>query len=550
MILYTGYDLLSTLVSSGRRINGMYLEYSNGASASDSAIPLSRDRAYYDGLADPRGYLRITSLQPPEFRTVGAGYEANEVIFTGDTSAAEVYGPGMIDGSTWFCAAALVSITDPGDRTKDIVYNAVPLRYGSEYVPVLKRPNISVGARIRIRFAADCDVPQMLAADDVLHIGLDDIPVEFEFTGPPGSSATIFLGSTPYTVYNQGGSLCWDYGGSGQYRFIYPGESILRKAGSFTFAVIWTGFGSLRFRLGMPAANQSSSSCSSSSSRSGTSVSSCSRSSRSSSSVSRSRSSASSGSRSSSSSAAPQYWEIELTTTAPGETAYIGIVNPGPLEVDWGDGSPPVAYSTSGAKGHAYVAPGAHTVRMSGTITAFGYDRGVSGASKLTAVGVIRGVAGLTRLNLGGTSITALPPGFLDNAPNLQYALFSGCPYLATLPSGLFAAQTVLSIQGVNLYDCPMLDNLPNALFQGLGVGVLGFNFMFKGCLGLTSIPADICNYQPGATVFSNMFDGCVSLGGPAPELWNRIPTPTDTTYAFRGCTGLSNYADIPAGWK
>lgn len=49
----------------------------------------------------------------------------------------------------------------------------------------------------------------------------------------------------------------------------------------------------------------------------------------------------------------------------------------------------------------------------------------------------------------------------------------------------------------------------------------------------------------------SNCFEKC-GLTGKAPELWNSEKWPDITSYSgcFRDCTGLSNYADIPAGWK
>ena len=604
MILLTGYTLLSELVSSGRKINGMYIEYKNGTAPSEPDINRTRSRAYFDSLAAPYGYIRITSLRPPEFRDITDRYEGNEVIFTGDSAMSEVYGPGLIDDESWLFSVSLVSIVDPRDRTKDIVYNVVPFRYGDNYVPVRKRSNMAVGARTRIRFINEDDAPQRLSANDQFHMTSDMLPINIEFTGEPGTYADVYINDVDNYFDNRGGAVWWNWGSLDQHRFSYPGEKILRNVGGEKLAITWDGFGSLMFKIrrteGLESSSSSSSSVSSSSSSSSSlsssslssrsssrssnslsssslsssssntspssslssssyspsssslsssSLSSSSRSSSSLSSSSRSSSSRSSSSRSSSSSsAAPAYWEIELTTTTPGETAYIGIANPSPLQVDWGDGVIDT-FNSSGSKSHVYAAAGAHAVRLSGSISTFGYDMGVPGNTKLTAVGVIRGITGLTRLNLGGCSMTSLPSGFLSNVLNLQYALLYG-PYLQSIPYGLFAGQTVLSIQGIALYQNPSLLALPNELFKGLAIGAVHFNFVFSGCSSLTAIPADICSYHPAATVFSNMFDGCVSLTGPAPELWNRIPAPTNGTYCFRGCTGLSNYADIPAGWK
>jgi len=51
------------------------------------------------------------------------------------------------------------------------------------------------------------------------------------------------------------------------------------------------------------------------------------------------------------------------------------------------------------------------------------------------------------------------------------------------------------------------------------------------------------------ATDFGYCFADCNSLTGPAPALWRR----TNVRYyssCFLNCTNLSNYDDIPAGWK
>lgn len=49
----------------------------------------------------------------------------------------------------------------------------------------------------------------------------------------------------------------------------------------------------------------------------------------------------------------------------------------------------------------------------------------------------------------------------------------------------------------------------------------------------------------------SYMFNGCVLITGtvPADKLWASGKTFTSTA-CFKGCTKLSNYSEIPAGWK
>lgn len=75
------------------------------------------------------------------------------------------------------------------------------------------------------------------------------------------------------------------------------------------------------------------------------------------------------------------------------------------------------------------------------------------------------------------------------------------------------------------------------------------FSNAFAGCTSITSIPAGLFDHCNNVVWLNNCFDGCTNLTGEAPPLWEMFP---DTSHGncFRGCTGLSNYNEIPSGWK
>ena len=241
--------MLSELVSSGRKIDGMYIEYKNGTSPAEPDVAVDRSRSYFDALAAPYGYIRITNIKPPEFRSITDVYAGNEVVFTGDSAGAEVYGPGLIDNSSWLFSVSLISVVDAMDRTKDVIYNTVSFRYGGYYIPVMKRPNMAVGAVARIRFINEDDIPHKLMSEDIFHITTVDMPRTFEYVGALGTYASLYINGSLIRIANVGGNLWWNNGGTGAYRFTYPGETISRTVGGLTLSITWKGFGSLLFSL-------------------------------------------------------------------------------------------------------------------------------------------------------------------------------------------------------------------------------------------------------------------------------------------------------------
>ena len=74
----------------------------------------------------------------------------------------------------------------------------------------------------------------------------------------------------------------------------------------------------------------------------------------------------------------------------------------------------------------------------------------------------------------------------------------------------------------------------------------------FYSCGGLdgeisSALFSDQAN--PKLTTFTECFAGDSKLRGSAPTLWSQFSN-ADRTDCFAGCTSLSNYAEIPDGWK
>lgn len=87
---------------------------------------------------------------------------------------------------------------------------------------------------------------------------------------------------------------------------------------------------------------------------------------------------------------------------------------------------------------------------------------------------------------------------------------------------------------------------------------------LFFQCGSLTAIHAGLFDHCTAATDFSVCFYGCSALTGETPysmvdgkkiKLWERSPENgfakvTSYINCFIGCEVLSDYAEIPAGWK
>lgn len=154
--LYTGYDLLAAMATSGKYLNGMYLEYQNTPPLEPTISP-TRDRSYYAALENPgatEGYVRVPIALDPIFSSTAAEYQSNKATLTGVSDPVKAGDLDIIDGTTQFFTVALVHMPDIGDPSQDIVYNAAPMYYGGSFTPVPKVANVQIGVQASIKFEA------------------------------------------------------------------------------------------------------------------------------------------------------------------------------------------------------------------------------------------------------------------------------------------------------------------------------------------------------------------------------------------------------------
>ena len=129
--------------------------------------------------------------------------------------------------------------------------------------------------------------------------------------------------------------------------------------------------------------------------------------------------------------------------------------------------------------------------------------------------------------------------------------MFADCSKITEIPSTLTIPDSVTDCSWM-FSRCSGLTAIPETLT--IPNSVTRCSLMFYSCSNLTS---DISNIWPstwnytGIIDLSNMFYDCSKVVGtvPADKLWNSGKT-FSSSYCFRRCTSLTNYAEIPAGWK
>ncbi len=270
-------------------------------------------------------------------------------------------------------------------------------------------------------------------------------------------------------------------------------------------------------------------------------------------------------------------WVLQFNVQTTYTMAYAGEGH-----IDWGNGdSESLADKTSFTNISKTYQPGTYTVKITGEIEDI--QAGMDTNSK-------NAVVALEQFNLDS---------YIGNRQN-SYTLgaFSGCNKMVLMP-GAGLGKNIKSLVGA-FYGCSSLTTAPtipdgvtdlNSTFYGCSSlttaptipdGVTDLNRTFYGCSSLTTAPT----IPDGVTDLYRTFYGCtglVNIGGiwpangftassinisymfyrstvvagkptgtlPAEILWGAPEGKfSSTTQAFRNCTSLSNYNDIPAGWK
>ena len=164
------------------------------------------------------------------------------------------------------------------------------------------------------------------------------------------------------------------------------------------------------------------------------------------------------------------------------------------------------------------------------------------------------------------TSLQSIPENlFTHNTKITNFSgSFAGCTSLQSIPKNLFARNPEVTDFTNAFGGCTSLQSIPESMFTH-NTKVTNFSYAFNRCTALQSIPESLFTHNTKVTNFSEAFNSCAALTGESPytmvnekkvhlyerkEYPDHFTVPTNFTGVFSGCTGLTDYSQIPAGWK
>jgi len=146
------------------------------------------------------------------------------------------------------------------------------------------------------------------------------------------------------------------------------------------------------------------------------------------------------------------------------------------------------------------------------------------------------------------TNITTLPSGFSLPHATAANGCFQMCYNLTALPDGFEIGSSCANIGAFVRYDAA-LQYIPNSFV--IPSGASNMFVMFQGS-GIARLPNFPQAFTETTIDIRSAFSNCAAMTGTAPAalLWEDTSKTWSSSSCFNGCTSLSNYADIPSGWK
>jgi hypothetical protein len=254
----------------------------------------------------------------------------------------------------------------------------------------------------------------------------------------------------------------------------------------------------------------------------------------------------------------PSVWNLTVVTTGASQD-YTVDINAGSginITIDWGDGSAPVNYTTTGQKTNTYANAGTYILKISGSFSSGGNIRfGSNGgnSSRLKSTGIIPLIPGMTsfsRIFYFCTGLTGSIPVDLFRYNTLA-TTFNDCfrdstGLTGSIPADLFRYNTLATNFASTFYGCTGLTgSIPADLFR-YNTSATDFSRIFYFCTGLTgSIPVDLFRYNTSALDFSYLFQNSGITGSIPVDLFRYNTSVTTFNDCFRDNSGLTG--SIPA---
>ena len=191
------------------------------------------------------------------------------------------------------------------------------------------------------------------------------------------------------------------------------------------------------------------------------------------------------------------------------------------LVINWGDGSssPVITASNSVNRVHTYVSANTYIVTISGTMPGFQVNNNAAIRNLITEL-VQWGTVGLRTINFYGcANLTAIPGstslsgvgGYTGLIDVLNFSNFMNGTRITTIPSDIFDYSPNATIFASAFATISTLTTVPSGLFDNV-TSAVSFASCFFACTSLTNVPSTLFDQNINVTTFSSTFRNCRAL--------------------------------------
>jgi hypothetical protein len=227
------------------------------------------------------------------------------------------------------------------------------------------------------------------------------------------------------------------------------------------------------------------------------------------------------------------------------------------LYIDWGDSSssPLITASNSTNRIHTYVSPGTYTITISGFMPGFAVNNNAINRVLITEL-VQWGIVGLRTVNFYGClNLTSIPGsaslsgvgGYTGLNEIVNFSNFLNSTRITSIPSDIFDYSPKATIFISTFASIPTITTVPTGLFDNVP-NATTFQSCFFACSALTTVPSTLFDLNTNVTSFSGTFRNCRVLTNVLQFTYNTAVTTFSQLYDMSSTTNaLSGTA--PSLW-
>ena len=241
---------------------------------------------------------------------------------------------------------------------------------------------------------------------------------------------------------------------------------------------------------------------------------------------------------------------FKVTTTAANTVFTCPLIDYGGLTpslyITWGDGntSPLITASNSANRIHTYTTAGTYTVSISGFMPGFSVNNNAANRVLITEL-VQWGIVGLRTVNFYGCqNLTSIPGstslsgvgGYTGLAEVVNFSNFLNGTKITSIPADIFDYSPKATIFIGTFASISTISTVPAGLFDGVP-NATTFQNCFFACSALTSVPSTLFDLNVSVTSFNGTFRNCRALTNVLQFTYNTSVTTFTQVYDMSSTT-------------